>query len=46
FNSEDEWDIHHIIRRVDGGSDDSSNLMMLHVNCHRQIHVPQMQESP
>ncbi|MCG6267944.1 group II intron reverse transcriptase/maturase [Vibrio furnissii] len=39
FNSEDEWDIHHIIRRVDGGSDDSSNLIMLHVNCHRQLHT-------
>ena len=38
FNSEDEWDIHHIVRRVDGGTDNSSNLMMLHVNCHRQIH--------
>ncbi|OEF85279.1 group II intron reverse transcriptase/maturase [Vibrio splendidus] len=38
FNSEDEWDIHHIVRRVDGGSDKSSNLMMLHINCHRQIH--------
>ncbi|MGR5262037.1 group II intron reverse transcriptase/maturase [Vibrio astriarenae] len=38
FNSEDEWDIHHIIRRVDGGSDKVSNLLMLHLNCHRQIH--------
>lgn len=38
FNSEDEWDIHHIVRRVDGGTDISSNLMMLHINCHRQIH--------
>ena len=38
FNSEDEWDIHHIVRRVDGGTDNSSNLMMLHVNCHRQLH--------
>ncbi|MCG3748783.1 group II intron reverse transcriptase/maturase, partial [Vibrio cincinnatiensis] len=38
FNSEDEWDIHHIVRRVDGGTDASSNLMMLHVNCHRQVH--------
>ncbi|MGR5541721.1 HNH endonuclease, partial [Vibrio campbellii] len=35
FNSEDEWDIHHIIRRVDGGSDKVSNLLMLHLNCHR-----------
>ncbi|MBF4280383.1 HNH endonuclease, partial [Vibrio anguillarum] len=25
-------------RRVDGGSDISSNLMMLHINCHKQIH--------
>ncbi|MBF4436777.1 HNH endonuclease, partial [Vibrio anguillarum] len=38
FHSEDEWDIHHIVRRVDGGSDISSNLMMLHINCHKQIH--------
>lgn len=38
FNSQDEWDIHHIIRRVDGGTDNSSNLMMLHINCHRQLH--------
>ncbi|MCE7631432.1 HNH endonuclease, partial [Vibrio fluvialis] len=27
-----------IVRRVDGGTDASSNLMMLHVNCHRQVH--------
>ncbi|WCP67303.1 group II intron reverse transcriptase/maturase [Vibrio tubiashii] len=38
FGSEDEWDVHHIIRRVDGGTDNSSNLMLLHVNCHRQVH--------
>jgi len=38
FNSNDEWDIHHLIRRVDGGSDNSSNLMMLHINCHRLLH--------
>ncbi|NMV11811.1 HNH endonuclease, partial [Vibrio parahaemolyticus] len=29
---------HHIVRRVDGGTDMSSNLMMLHINCHRQLH--------
>lgn len=38
FNSQDDWDIHHTVRRVDGGSDKSSNLMMVHINCHRQIH--------
>ncbi|WEM42113.1 group II intron reverse transcriptase/maturase [Photobacterium sp. DA100] len=38
FNSKEEWDVHHIIRRVDGGSDRNENLMVLHVNCHRQLH--------
>ncbi|NLS14008.1 group II intron reverse transcriptase/maturase [Vibrio sp. SM6] len=38
FGSNDEWDIHHIIRRVDGGSDNNSNLMMLHINCHKMLH--------
>ncbi|MDB1122787.1 group II intron reverse transcriptase/maturase [Vibrio algarum] len=38
FKTEDEWDVHHIIRRVDGGSDKQSNLTLLHMNCHKQIH--------
>jgi RNA-directed DNA polymerase len=33
------WNIHHIIRRVDGGKDGSANLIMVHPNCHNQIHV-------
>ncbi|MFJ4291305.1 group II intron reverse transcriptase/maturase [Cupriavidus sp. NPDC089707] len=32
------WDVHHIVRRVDGGPSTLSNLVMLHPNCHRQIH--------
>ncbi len=39
FASEDDWDIHHIVKRVDGGTDKSSNLVMLHLNCHRQVHL-------
>ncbi|OEE64088.1 group II intron reverse transcriptase/maturase [Enterovibrio norvegicus FF-454] len=39
FGSDDEWDMHHLIRRVDGGTDKSSNLMMLHINCHNQLHA-------
>lgn len=39
FHTEDDWDLHHIVRKVDGGSDNKSNLMMLHINCHRQLHV-------
>lgn len=35
---DDEWDIHHKIRKVDGGGDNINNLAMLHINCHRQIH--------
>jgi RNA-directed DNA polymerase len=36
---EDEpWQVHHRIRRSHGGSDDWSNLELLHANCHRQRH--------
>ena len=38
FNRRDIWDVHYIIRRVDGGSDNLSNLEMLHMNCHKQLH--------
>lgn len=33
------WNKHYIIRKVDGGGDELSNLVMLHPNCHRQIHA-------
>lgn len=33
------WAVHHVRRRADGGSDRSSNLRMLHPNCHRQHHA-------
>jgi RNA-directed DNA polymerase len=33
------WHVHHIQRRVDGGQDNPGNLIMLHPNCHRQIHA-------
>jgi RNA-directed DNA polymerase len=32
------WNIHHLTRRVDGGSDKLGNLVILHPNCHRQAH--------
>ena len=34
-----EWNIHHIVERVKGGGDEMSNLMLLHPNCHRQLHA-------
>lgn len=33
------WNIHHIFERVKGGSNELSNLVLLHPNCHRQLHV-------
>lgn len=33
------WSIHHLIRRVDGGNDRSTNLVMVHPDCHREIHA-------
>lgn len=33
------WHVHHIIRRIDGGKDGNTNLLMVHPNCHNQIHV-------
>lgn len=33
------WHVHHVIWRSRGGSDGCSNLVMLHPNCHRQIHA-------
>jgi RNA-directed DNA polymerase len=34
-----EWHVHHIVRRVDGGSSNVSNLVMMHPYCHRQVHA-------
>lgn len=32
------WHNHHIIWRVNGGSDKAENRVLLHPNCHRQVH--------
>jgi len=32
------WNIHLIVERVKGGSNELSNLVLLHPNCHRQLH--------
>lgn len=33
------WAVHHAHRRADGGSNQFSNLRMLHPNCHRKLHA-------
>lgn len=34
------WQIHHIRWRVYGGTNELDNLILLHPNCHRQLHNP------
>jgi RNA-directed DNA polymerase len=35
---EDSWHRHHLRRRADGGGEALANLVLLHPNCHRQVH--------
>ena len=37
--AEEDLHVHHRIGRSRGGPDTADNLELLHVNCHRQIHV-------
>ncbi|MAM85961.1 MAG: group II intron reverse transcriptase/maturase [unclassified Hahellaceae] len=39
FNPETGWNIHHIVERHKGGSDKLDNLVLMHPNCHRQLHA-------
>jgi len=36
---ESGWAVHHVQRKIDGGSELVSNLQLLHPNCHRKHHV-------
>lgn len=40
------WHNHHIQWRVYGGSDELDNRILLHPNCHRQIHSPDYNGPP
>jgi RNA-directed DNA polymerase len=37
------WHSHHIIWRVNGGTDGNSNRVLLHPNCHRQVHSQKLE---
>ena len=39
ITTETGWHVHHIVRRVDGGKDGATNLVMLHPNCHNMVHA-------
>ncbi|EJB9167271.1 HNH endonuclease [Escherichia coli] len=32
------WNIHHKVKKVMSGGEELSNLVLLHPNCHRQLH--------
>lgn len=32
------WEVHHVVYRCHGGPDTIDNLVLLHPNCHRQLH--------
>jgi RNA-directed DNA polymerase len=38
LDDEEQIDLHHIIPRKKGGTDQMSNIVILHTNCHRSIH--------
>jgi RNA-directed DNA polymerase len=35
---EEGWHVHHLLWRSHGGTDQIDNLVLLHANCHRQVH--------
>ncbi len=37
------WHNHHIVWRVKGGSDKAENRILLHPNCHRQVHSQKLE---
>jgi len=43
ITKETGWNIHHVVQRVYGGKDTLSNLLLLHPNCHRQVHSQKLE---
>lgn len=37
------WNKHHLVWRVYGGGDEAENQMLLHPNCHRQVHNQELE---
>ena len=39
ITKETGWKIHHRVPKCEGGADSFANLVLLHPNCHRQLHA-------
>ena len=37
------WHSHHVVWKVHGGGDGTDNRVLLHPNCHRQVHGPEIE---
>jgi len=46
ITKETGWHLHHILPKAQGGTDAMSNLVILHPNCHRQVHSRREGELP
>lgn len=40
------WHNHHLVWRTHGGSDTAANRVLLHPNCHRQVHCQALDMAP
>lgn len=38
ISKESGWNIYHIQKIVDGGNETMASLVLLHPNCHNQVH--------
>jgi len=38
-----EWSLHHITRKIEGGSSNLSNLSLTHHHCHKKVHCRKLE---
>lgn len=42
LHPETDWNIHHIVWLSKGGKDTMDNCVLVHANCHRQVHAAKL----
>lgn len=43
INQQTGWHVHHILEKSKGGDNTQTNLIMVHPNCHKQIHSKKLE---